>query len=714
MKSIRSKITVAMLLLVFIVLVAMSSIFLWYMRKSNSDTLSVSLKTLAKEASVNFDYFVMDYVRDIENVAKSSDYATAESDEERLALLEKNFANNERIDSFAIYNLEGTIKAQSGSFSYLVVTQEKLKECLGRQASAITDVTEVNGKNYFAVISPLVRQGRTVSMTAVIIDCDLISDSLRDITTDDTSLMVVNSEGRVLFHSGDNELNRNFIALADSDKDAGQLSDAVSAAVNGRSGTYDYKYHGTRYSMGYNSVSYFGACMIATATSDTFVAAMDADSIRMIALVLILLIVVTFAFAVLFSKRISKPIVSTTERLRKLSNGDINSPVEVSYSRDEVGILSNSLEETVVSLRQYINLIQVALQQIAAGNLTHRMEGNFKGDFISIKTTFNEIFEKLCATFDSINNSAEQVTSGAIQVSNSAQALSQGATQQASAIEELSATLSGVADQVVQNSRNARDAYNIVSDNSRAIEGCNDDMTKMLDAMELINQTSDEIASILKVIDEISFQTNILALNAAVEAAREGSKGFGVVADEVRQLASRSAEAARQTAVLITRSANAVNSGQDIAKETASSLRQIVESSETIRRLVKDIANASEEQSDSIMQINTGVDQISAVVSSNTATAVGSASASEELSGQSLILKNMIARFKLSSDEISTDTDSFIDDDDDGIVHTADDDDDGIVRPADDRDSDEEIRIDLSDDDDEDIKIKIDDDDDKY
>lgn len=653
MKTIRTRIMIAMLGLVFGISILLCVIFTVYTRMTTEQTLSETMLPLSVQTAANFDYAVEEYMRSFENFVTSSDYALLTSYDQKVKAAETEFEDNNMINCFGIYDVSGIMLASNGPECADVISGDDVLFAADRNDVSLTDIVEVNNENYFAILVPVRYSDGSVTISATVVNSGLINESIARISDAGSSVFVIDETGKVIFNSDSTTIgtNENPIKLAETNKDYEGVSDAFSTALNAGTGSYEYTYDGVDYTMGCSSCSYFDSTLIVTIPTDTFLD-LGTSSLQVIILVATLVITVTLLIAIIFARNISRPIVSTTKRLRQLAQGDISTRVDVWYSKDELGILSNSLEETIVSLRQYINLIQVALQQIAEGNLCHRMEGNFKGDFKKIKSTFNEIFESLSETFDSINHSAEQVTSGAVQVSNSAQALSQGATQQASAIEELSATLGGVSDQVTQNSSSAKDAYRIVSENSAAVSGCNDDMKKMLDAMELINKTSYEIAEIIKVIDEISFQTNILALNAAVEAAREGSKGFGVVADEVRQLATRSAEAAKQTAALIERATDAVDKGSAIAEETADSLGKIVKNSDRIQDLMRNIAEASAEQSEAIRQINTGVDQISAVVSANTATAVGSASASEELSGQSLILKNMIAKFRLSEDDL--------------------------------------------------------------
>ncbi len=182
-----------------------------------------------------------------------------------------------------------------------------------------------------------------------------------------------------------------------------------------------------------------------------------------------------------------------------------------------------------------------------------------------------------------------------------------------------------------------------------AIDGCNQQMGDMMHAMEKINTSSSEIGKIIKTIEDIAFQTNILALNAAVEAARAGAagKGFAVVADEVRNLASKSAEAAKNTTTLIEGSLKAVEEGNEFSGATQQSLLQVVEHAEQIASSMAQITQATDDQAEAIKQITLGIDQISAVVQTNSATSEQSAAASQELSSQANVLKGLVGQFSL-------------------------------------------------------------------
>lgn len=307
------------------------------------------------------------------------------------------------------------------------------------------------------------------------------------------------------------------------------------------------------------------------------------------------------------------------------------------------------VNDTLDAVIQPVNEATVVLEEIAKGNLTVGVNGEYKGDHAVIKNAINNTVNSFNEVIGNINSASEQVASGAKQISSSSMALSQGATEQASSVEELTASIEEISSQTKLNAENATQAKEL-SEAARdnAIKG-NDRMKEMLKAMRDINDSSGNISKIIKVIDEIAFQTNILALNAAVEAARAGQhgKGFAVVAEEVRNLAARSANAAKETTDMIEGSIKKVEEGTRIANETAVALDRIVEGVDRVTTLVGDIAVASNDQAAGIMQVTQGLSQVSQVVQANSSTSEESAAASQELSSQAELLKDQVSRFKL-------------------------------------------------------------------
>jgi methyl-accepting chemotaxis protein len=316
----------------------------------------------------------------------------------------------------------------------------------------------------------------------------------------------------------------------------------------------------------------------------------------------------------------------------------------------------NGFNQTLDAIIKPINETSTVLQEMAAGRLDVAVEGNYQGGYALLAQAVNHMVDSFNEVLGEFYNAAIQVTSSAQNVADSSQVISQAAAEQAATTEEITASITEIATQTKQNADNATRANNLaVSAQDQATAG-NKQMERMLEAMTAINTSSASISKIIKVIDDIAFQTNILALNAAVEAARAGQygKGFAVVAEEVRTLAARSATAAKETTALIESSIEKVDGGTKIANETAQSLVKIAEGIARTTALVGDIAIASNEQASGITQVNQGIDQIAQVTQTNTATAEQSAAASEELVSQAEILKGMIQKFKLKKSETHT------------------------------------------------------------
>jgi methyl-accepting chemotaxis protein len=343
------------------------------------------------------------------------------------------------------------------------------------------------------------------------------------------------------------------------------------------------------------------------------------------------------------------PITEAKGVLSAMSQGDLNVSVTGHFKGDHA-IIKNALNETINSINGYIHEIADVLEKMSDGDMSTHIESDFEGDFVALKDAINHIVDSLNRILSEINIAVDQVFAGSRQVSDGSQVISQGATEQASSIEQLTASISSVAQQTSQNAANinkVNDLAHLVREN--AASG-NVQMQQMQKAMLEINDSSANISRIIKVIDEIAFQTNILALNAAVEAARAGEhgKGFAVVAEEVRNLAARSADAAKETTALIEGSVEKVEAGTTIADSTAKALDEIVSSVEETAALITQILSASNAQATALSEVNQGIEQISQVVQTNSAISEQTAAAAEELSSQAHMLKGMVERFKLS------------------------------------------------------------------
>jgi len=344
------------------------------------------------------------------------------------------------------------------------------------------------------------------------------------------------------------------------------------------------------------------------------------------------------------------PIHEATSVLEKMAVGNLQSRVTGNYEGDHAKI-KNALNGSLDALSACLADITHVLTEMANSNLTVEISGEYEGDFAPIRQSLALIINTFRQVLSDINGAAGQVSSASSLVSDESQALSQASTEQASSILQLTTNIEQIATKTKKNALNANEANKLaLTAKESAIDG-NAQMQNMLKAMGEISDASRDISKIIKVIDEIAFQTNILALNAAVEAARAGAagKGFAVVAEEVRNLAARSAGAAKETTSMIEGSIVKAEAGKMIANETAAALDNIVKKIAEAAHLVETIAIASTEQSIDIDEVNQGIEQVSVVIQTNSATAEETAAASEELSSQADLLKEMIVEFKLEA-----------------------------------------------------------------
>ena len=332
-------------------------------------------------------------------------------------------------------------------------------------------------------------------------------------------------------------------------------------------------------------------------------------------------------------------------------NGELLSRIDIEKHSGNLAKIVQGLNDTLDSVITPVNEAAQCLYEMSQGNLSVRMHGDYAGDHAIMKTSLNNALDSINEILGHVNIATEHVVKGSGQIAEASQSLSQGASEQASSIEEITSSMTELGSQITMSAENANQANNLTTETKKAADSGTAQMKEMVDSMNEITASSKNIAKIIKVIDEIAFQTNLLALNAAIEAARAGKqgKGFSVVAEEVRNLASKTAASAKNTAELIESSIKKTSNGFDIANRTALSLADMVNKVTRVSDIIEEISRSSNEQAQGITQVNTALNHVEKVTQYNTANAEESASIADELSNRAYNLQQMLQKFNLEN-----------------------------------------------------------------
>ncbi len=649
-------------ILVF-VLVAAVAIFMVASTIISSKEKELTLES--KAASNQLTAFIDQYTRGTEQLAvnpdiiqlmnetKPGDYILKSKKMESVMKYLVCIANTDTENVMAVWisDLDASVLAQSDGYisgEGWDITGRGWYGCITEKKTILTApyIDSSTGKMILSAASPVYDEatGEVLGAVGMDISLDHMTNIMRDYKIGRNGYVLLLSEnGTFLYHPENDFIQKNI-------KDVNLSQNVVDAVSSKRSEFLKYKVDGT---------TKYGSLELVGDTGYLVLSSLPMSEYYAILIAMLIALIILFAVGILLialsikrsAANLTKPILALNHTAQQLAAGNLDVRLEIT-SNDEIGELGESIGKTVSRLKEYIVYIDETaetLTRIADGKLRIALKNDYVGEFQKIKTALLNISSSMNDVMEGINASSGRVSAGASELANASQMLAESAELQAASVEELAATTNSVADHVEESHRDAEISAKETAKVTAMIEQNQEKMTMMMDAMEEIRKTSQQVVGIIQAIEEIADQTNLLSLNASIEAARAGDagKGFAVVADEIGKLALESAKAASSTRSLIELSMEEISKGNNIAIDAMAALEESVSAVDHVNEMIKNTARNSAVQAESMEQLRIGIDEIARVIQDNSAASQETSATSDELATQADLLNKMLQKFEL-------------------------------------------------------------------